>query len=321
MGEEKVNQSQKDKQEVIPPQATTEYTEEPLDETPKSKLQSNDKSKELINIVVNIPPEDKKTQDTSNKIGWVGVGINFILAFFTYLLFLKTGDANRTSSDALEVSRLALADSRMNERLKDSLERIKDSASNYLDSIKLEITKQSLQAQINSINNSQNQFESINQPFLQVNSISIDTLHVGQKPKINYTVTNISTVPIEIIRQRELSTITNQPPPPYTHVKRNFNRQGIITKAGGYIIKDFYSPFTSYLENNLTTNSYKELMEGKYSVLLYKEIDYQNLITGAFKKYIFYVKLTRLPSLFNPHATFAEFIHNKNIDLRDKITN
>ncbi|MFZ2784948.1 MAG: hypothetical protein WAZ36_11140 [Sediminibacterium sp.] len=169
---------------IIPPTSTTEYVDEPTTNIPKSDTSHSsykEINKEPIQVIVNIPKDENRAATTANKIAIFGLFINLVLAIFTYLLFQKTVEANKTSQSALkestranDISTQALADSRK----ADSISDIKESVSFILaksqyetsrikDSINMLLTKQSVNAQINSLKETQNQFNLENLAYIE----------------------------------------------------------------------------------------------------------------------------------------------------------
>jgi hypothetical protein len=104
MGEENTNTPQDKPTENLYVSATTEYVEEAPNDIPQSQQDNSEKKdKEPINVIVNLPQEAKGYKRSEMIAIWIGVAVNIILAVFTYLLFLKTVEANKTSKKPIEL--------------------------------------------------------------------------------------------------------------------------------------------------------------------------------------------------------------------------
>src|SRR5437868_5264523 len=114
MGEENTGDSQQNPETTpippVPPIPPIDNVVPPTNDIPPTNTETGDgdnENKEPVNVVVNLPADDKRPQITANKIAIWGLVISLVLAIVTYLLFRKTIDSNKTATDALEESRRA----------------------------------------------------------------------------------------------------------------------------------------------------------------------------------------------------------------------
>lgn len=296
---------------IIPPTSTTEYVDESTTDNPKSDTsQSNnkEKNKELIQVIVNKPKDENRAESTANKIAIFGLLINLILAIFTYLLFQKTVEANKTSQSALkessranDISALALADSRK----ADSISEIKDSisynlsksqyeASREKDSISMLLAKQSINAQINSLKETQNQFTLENLAYIECTDFTFVTFESNKEPKIAFRISNVGKVPVKI-----------------TKFKLGFFYKSTIGyNPDGYLATIIYDPYpTSFyvtkesprIQNftgfdKIPTAQYDAIKKEELGMFFCGEIQYTNEINNKKMKYIFNAFLYPPPS-------------------------
>lgn len=324
MDEENTSNPQSESQDIFPPSSTTEYVEESVSNTPNPTTETGDggnKNKEPIKVIVNLPPEDKKPQIAANKIAlislWVNGGISLVLAFVTYLLFLKTQESNETSKDSLIVAQKALADS----RLRDSVSERQDSITFGLskkqfeeaiknDSLSAYLNTKSLAAQVNSIKESQKQFDISHQPFLQVADFILSEIKEDKKLNIKYIIRNLSEIPVKIVSQKYTVDVG------FKSIPISLLENAKIDKYyNSYLIKEDHvsgkitSEFTPSKGEVSTINTF-----GGYIFLL-REITYRNLVTGIERVYRFQVKLRPLfGSEIMANNTYVEFIDNENFD-------
>lgn len=216
MGEENTNDTQQNSKDTIRKVATTEYIDESANVTPNTETitdNSSNKQKESINLVVNLPKEDKGHKRNEIAATWAGVLVQIILALFTYLLFVKTGQANKTASEALaqstranNISAQALNNSRINDSIsrrndvrRDSLDSIRNGDSRIRERLNYELSYKSLKTQINSINRAQKDFENENRPLIQVTDMRIDSVESGKIPSITFRLSNTGKFPGKLL--------------------------------------------------------------------------------------------------------------------------
>lgn len=205
MEEEKINDNLEDAgNPVIPTASVTEYVEESNSEVlsiPNPSITPPEIDKSRINVIGSLPAEDKTPRKNFNVIEWVALAIQVILALFTYLLFLETRNANKTSRDALDQTAKAVEESkRANSIAQENFELAQQSSqtNDSLNKETLSLSKQSLDAQIKAINESQRNFAIENQPYLQISHATLDIIDNMGLSIIKYQIINMGKYPAKI---------------------------------------------------------------------------------------------------------------------------
>jgi len=309
--EQKDNSTDNPSDSIIAPVSTTEYVDETATNIPETippDSKTENVNKEPIQVIVNIPKEENKATITANKIAIVGTIINLTLAGMTYLLFQKTIEANKTSQLALkesaranDISAQALADSRR----ADSVSDIKDSISYTLtksqyensrkkDSINIAMTKQSVETQINSIKETQTQFQLENLAYIECTDFTFKTFESNKQPQILFRISNVGKVPVKI-----------------TKFKLGFfYKPAIGYNPDGYLGTLIYDPYpTSFyvtkesprIQNftgfdKIPNAQYDAISKEELGMFFCGEIQYTNEINNKKMKYIFNALLEPPPS-------------------------
>lgn len=319
MDEQTSNQTENNSNDSIHPVATTEYIDESTNETPNANAKTQDscdKNKEPINLVVNIPQENKWYRHSEIVAIWAGVFVQIILALFTYLLFLKTGHANSISAEAVRQATIANNISQENQtrsivqqESSAKTQIIKDSMLKIKDSLTTDLAKKSLGTQINSVQETQKEFVAANQPFLQLIEPSIVTLKVNEILQIDYILTEVTNIPIKVVSQKS-SAIIKIDQPTLAEVMSHFSQE---SELNGYLTKETSMGGRITLPKRLTNIEVSGVTDGNYYVYVCREITYKNLVTGKLRKYLFFLKLKPIKSskIFT-NGTFVQFLYNEN---------
>lgn len=295
---------------IIPPVSTTEYVDETTTDIPEPippDSKTENVNKEPIQVIVNIPKEENKSAITANRIAIIGTFINLALAGMTYLLFQKTIEANKTSQSALTEAQNAVQESRRANDIAEANFKLAQNSSAYSDSINninLELSKKSVVTQINSVTESQRQFEKLNMPYLQCDEFSFINMEQDVQPKLSYKTTNLGNYPAKIL-DRKLGYFFAQNVPENPNKKIDFSKNSFdvyinkenpkteIFTAGTLLPKDYYEAFK----------------DSKIYFFFFGDITYQNEINGKKRVCSFYVKI------FAPPSKEYKVIYNKNIDI------
>lgn len=139
---------------------------------------------------------------------------------------------------------------------------------------------------------SQKQFESANQPYLQISDI-VDSIGPNRPPIIKYTIDNLVSQPAKIILGRigvdimRADTSQHIPLTIYLPVRKIENFPNIQQ----YAIKE--SPYTDTwtADNFITENEFHLIDSGFYHVFFYGDIVYLGLVATAENRYHFRVEL------------------------------
>lgn len=297
---------------VIPLTATSEYVDEPANDTPQTEPEANKTNqieKEPVQVNVNIPKQDS---GSANTIAIIGLVVNAIMLFVTYLLFREANTATNLSNDALKTTQESVAESkRANDIAQSNLELAKkqaasnDTISNY----NLELSKQSLGAQIGSIKESQKQFYASHQPYIQIEITYLDELNIGMPMNMEGTFANVTQTPAKMISQRNCTYYSELPYPIDENLKYTNDAFGNM-----YAIYGLPSTIHYNLEDKVTERT-KTFLEGNAYIILHSEIIYQNLVTGDYRMYKVVAKIKKIYGKNYPNDIFIEFVTNENYNI------
>lgn len=315
MSQENPTNSQEDNNDVIPPSATAEYVDEPPIEPIKRDSQTNncgEENKKPVKVIIENIAQNDRPKYTANTIGWIAIGINALLAYYTYLLFNKTREANQTAKDALKQTVIAndmtaksLEDARK-QRVEDRAREIVNDSINFKkDSLNNDLIKKSINAQIASIKETQRQFEIGNEPYLQSEMpIFTSGFEVGQPTEVEYQIQNLGNYPVKILKMG-LVVATKVVPPDFSEV---YASNPIGGMQNYYVINGI--PNSPYRSNTtaLTENQVANVKSGKWFVYTIGFVKYQNLVTKKIREYRFMTK----SDIFNQ---VHSFIINDNVDV------
>ncbi|MEO8852845.1 MAG: hypothetical protein ABI359_03645 [Ginsengibacter sp.] len=261
------------------------------------------------------PPNCKGEENPENPIKpknkkWsISDKINIWMAAFTAGLFFIT-----TYSTCLTRNAIISSDS-TNVKYLDKIERLvtafDTSANNGKKSLVLQDS--SINAQINSIKETQQIFEKTNQPFLQLAEPVITTFKAGEPLEIRYTIVNLSNIPIKVINQKT-NMIFRKKPPPLSEIKKF--PKGKDNPVNYYVtIQDPF--FSKFHFRPLKTEEYDAILNGPYFIYVLREITYENLVTNTMRKYLIYTEMKPIrnsPSY--PNGTYYNFIYNENYNTK-----
>jgi len=314
--------------------ATSEYVDEPIDNKPKTDPKETNgcqTDKEPIKGIGNIDQKDGWT--IANKISAFGIVISIIVAIFTYLLFQKTIEANKTSHDALtqstranDIAEQALRDSRINDSLTnerqkaiDAFENNRDLRNRIKDSITIGLAQQSLETQKfytersdsnfiksirvatsaldvskESIERIQNNFERENRAIMFISQFKADILKLGSRTTFNIEFKNFGKSPT-ILTDVAIA----------------------ITLDTSYIVKDekfkytlndityvnLFLPVNGAFNKNINLTpipelAYNEIVSGRLKVFVFGEATYFDIIRKQYSAYQFCFRV-------NPNGKFA----------------
>ncbi len=175
----------------------------------KSKQTQKDKPKASIGDEENTTSPDVAQMIIANRISTKGLYIStalFIITLFAlagsfYSTFLTRRALQDSRTNAIEESvRNRAIDQRSQDALDLSREQFEE-GKKYNDST-ITISNQSLQAQINSIKETQRQFEINNKPFLQCSDFTVVQFEAGKPIKIAFKLANIGNAPARVFRKR-----------------------------------------------------------------------------------------------------------------------
>jgi hypothetical protein len=212
-------------------------------------------------------------------IAGIGLLLSMILGYVTYQLFLKTIEANEISANALKEAKRANDETERTNRRNYIRDTINDRAQEEKDRFNMEIGRQSLQAQINSIKETQRQFTVSNMPFLEVTDCIIPIFQINKNPVVRFKIVNQGKMPAEIISGRFDEYFTNN---------RNQNIEKKIKNLGekaynginGYVTQSF-KEITYIRPAPMDDFTYNACMFRNWVMLLVGQIKYFNVVDGT----------------------------------------
>jgi hypothetical protein len=310
--DQKNNASDKPADCIIRPVSTTEYVGETTTDIPETipvQSKTENINKEPIQVIVNIPKEENKTAITANRISIIGTIINLALAGLTYMLFQKTIEANKTSQSSLLEAQKAVDQAKRANDIAEAnfkLAQISSASSDSINNANLELSKKSVEAQINSIKESQNRFEIENAPFLQIMYPKIIP-KLNEQFSIAYHIINISGNPAKITDMATFYSLTDSLPPaiPNKIPKDKFKA------VNGYVIKETPIEDKFTFPGILRKREYDMIVDRKAVVYFYPTFNYINLATNKKRTYKCGMKLVYI----SPEKTYVEYIYNENHDV------
>lgn len=281
-------------------------------------------------------PTDKnngndKEKNSGKKHDWKQYGLKWIeplnivtitLAILTYLLFRQAINDSKTAVISSQYAQDAVKEQRINDsiiRRSDSIKFTNDTSyaikKNKNDSIinrnSYDISKHSLEAQINSIEETQQIFEKSNQPLLQIMNLDIINFKINEPVEIGFLITNLSNIPVKIIGTKTVAVIKVNPYP-ISEIKKFLIYTNTMI---GYVTKE--SPMGEHFDfpTNLTVGQHDRVIKDNSYIYLIREIIYKNLVTDKIRKYMFYIKMKPIKKNASfPNGTYYTFIYNENYD-------
>jgi hypothetical protein len=325
----------------IPITAITEYIAEIEKDSPQvtyGKTDATQVNKESVQVIDNIPKEENNAATMANRIAIFGVIINLVLGVFTYLLYKQAIKANEVANDSLittqdavkeakrsnDISANALADSRRsdsishisdssyNSRNKEAFELTKQEfkARSKKDSITIDLTKQSVEAQINSINDANTKFELESTAFLQLQKFSINYFDEERRINIVAEMNNLGKYPAKTSRYRighRYDTIEYSTP---SYKGIVFGDQ--IFRSDLSYIKEIPYFFQLSPKSPLTNEVYMGIKEGKYYIYITGEVWYSSSISGNERHYQFHYRIRQVSPTFLEEVPLS----NENLDVK-----
>ncbi|WP_188934973.1 hypothetical protein [Puia dinghuensis] len=139
---------------------------------------------------------------------------------------------------------------------------------------------------------SQKQFESANQPYLQIASVR-DSLRPNRPPLVNYTIDNLVSQPAKIVMGK-IGIEIMQPDSAHLSPWMLYKSQKKIEnypRIEQYAIKESPYSDTWTADNYITENEFHFIESGVYHVFFYGDILYVSLVTRHELRYHFRVEL------------------------------
>ncbi len=253
-------------------------------------------------------------------IGLLGILINLILAVGTFLLYNEATKQSRISQQSADAAAEAARQAQQSNTLstnnynlaKEVFERSEKSSKETF-----KLSQRSVRAQIQSINESQLQFNIANEPVLTVTNISPQPLEIGKSPVIKYDITNLKEVPVKIISEQSISSITFNPTR-LEYIKTILakrEKENGLHSINSYVVKGTPLAKISVSPDHLDTLNLNLIVKSGYCFYLYGFVKYKNLANGRIRNYWY---VLRLKSLQN-RGVLIDFLCNENFDEKEKV--
>lgn len=291
-----------------------------------------------IIVKVEYPPENKEPP-TSKFVNIAGIVINLILAILTYFLYQQTVFQSQQSAEAVKVAMDAVSEAKKSNKISEKnyeLAKISFEGNNESTNRTIDLAEKSLNSQLLSINNAQQNFEIENKPYLEIRSISLLTLEVskpfgGTFDIVNHGNSSIQTIKIILkmgfLTKKEYAELTKSPK---SLLEKHEMRDDIfyITKGfpltlslnGGKLVKknDFttYNNINDFKNNDLsfTQDAYEAILNGTHTIIFYGKVLYLNPVNKKKRLFSFIIQPILGGEDEEDITTWAT-IYNENIDI------
>jgi hypothetical protein len=158
-----------------------------------------------------------------------------------------------------------------------------------------------------TLNANREQFEVSNRPFIDL-SVKMDSIKEGQRPIIYYNITNKGRFPALVTQFKSVMGIAL----PQMSVDTIIAKSGIAlvnkndTFAGIIPFSPTVSTDSIRADSPLTKGQFNAVMQAKYIYIIFVEIRYKNLVTGARYHYLQVIKLVNPPHLVQSSARYID---------------
>lgn len=283
---------------------------------PKESKTNNRQAHEIRKVDIIEAAEANTIANTANNISRWAVSVNGLILAVTACLALvavhqytAANDAAQTAKNTLTETKrfdsITLANQKTSNRYADSLDSVKskhdDSVFNY--------QKKSLNAQIASLKATQNEFESDNQSYLQVDNFDTVTFQEARQV-IKFRISNLSNQPAKLISGDSIYGI-GFPKEDITKAFKEIEKKLQIISLNKYIIKESPQIMDA---TNINHIGYKRnmVLTGKMSIHVCGDYIYKNLITNKLRRYCFTVEF------MVSNNKYFNMIRNENTDFHKK---
>ena len=227
----------------------------------------------------NIPKQEKNTP----KIYWIsffGNIINLGLLVGTYFIWQAAKDANRISARSLEALQNSINSN-------DSLAKVNYQLNKTAFESSNKASEKSIAAQVSSLQKTEQRFNTENEPILQIQKPTVDTVGIGKIVKMIFTIENLGIYPTKVL-DCKMNIFADTVTPKFSAL--NDTAYSPIEIVNRYIVKGYPLGYT--IMSGDTTN-YEDMIyinSGKYFIYLIGIIRYTNIITENPKIYKFKIK-------------------------------
>jgi len=251
--------------------------------------------------------EKSKGWSKAEVISVFSILISGALFFMTIQTFKKTSRAVEISDSTFIANRKKDSVLNVKSIIRDSLDSIQRGRDYTRDTTNINIAQKSLQTQISSIKETQKEFEIESRPVIQVTNLKLDSLGIGVKTLIKFSVSNLGRFPAKILNSKgRLYFMEN-------NIKNVIqSRDGFINTSYNVAISNAYDLPVTVTGVPLPENIYNNYVEGRGSFYLQGEYAYTSIATGETFLYRFTYKIS------NKTAFNVVGIQNEDIKLPKK---
>ncbi len=273
MTQEETNSNPNEPSQNIPPTQSDPIESSVSDNnTPQAARQPRKRKK---NLTVRVIQEKTNQPKIANWIAGIAAVISLAVGIVTLYLFSETKKANITTRDALKhqihIDSLDSVASVRKDTI-DSIVRVKD---NFRADSTFKLQKRSLNAQIQSLQETQKEFDIENRPLLQVLNIQFDTLTVGKKLYLKYLYVNSGKQPIKLLTETvKLKIQNNKKESDYTLTNPLISPINIYLIGNAIYQKKWFSGIP------IKEDFYKHVRNGDFSLHLIGSCVFKNNVTN-----------------------------------------
>lgn len=289
-------------------------------------------------VKVEYPPESKETQ-TSKFVNIAGIVINFILAILTFLLYRQTVFQSQQSAEAVTAAMNAVSEAKKSNRISEKnyeLAKISFEGNNESTNRTIDLAEKSLNSQLLSIKNSQQNFEIENKPYLEINSISISKFEANEPFDGNFDIVNHGNGTVQTTKmllmigfpdKREYAELINNPKSFFKNYKMSDSKLYIskgtphtlsinnakLVKKGDFIS---YSNSNDFKNEGLSfsKDAYDNITNGELTIIFSGKIIYLNPTTMKKRLFSFIIQPIFGKRDEDVRTTWVT-IYNENVDI------
>jgi hypothetical protein len=245
--------------------------------------------------------ENEPKRDKPN-IKWTDKGMFWITVVLTVGTLLLYREATNQSAQSIKAYGLAKA-------VSDSTD--SSSARNF------RLQSKSIDAQIQSLKETQREFEAINQPFLQIGKISYLLATPEAAMTMIYRINNVTNIPVKIIDFRSAFQMAGNSNPPVKEMREKLSKN--VYKLNLYVTS-VSSQDIKTSDRELNQNEMKMVEQPGFLnwLYIYREIRYKNLVTDSIKVYAFFIKIRNIEVAY-PDGVEYELIYSNNYNENKRV--
>ena len=261
------------------------------------------------------------------------------MAILTFLLYRQTVFQSQQSAEAVKAAMYAVSEAKKSNLISEKnyeLAKISFEGNNESAKRTIDLAEKSLNSQLLSINNAQQNFEIENKPYLEIRSISLSKLEVSKPFGGTFDIVNHGNSSIQTIKtmlmigfptKKEYAELTKSPKSLLNKHEMSNNKlyitKGIpltLSLNGGKLTKknDFtaYNNIDDFKNGDLSfaQDAYEAILDGTHTIIFYGKVLYLNPVNK--KKMLFsFIIQPILGREDEKDITTWATIYNENVDI------